>query len=112
VFRVYTRTQLLNGGILEDRVGVRVRNGFNAARSGNLIVIHDPYWIAGVSGTTHGGPFDYDSHVPVVFWGTQVRPGRYDRNVAVTDVAPTLATLLDVQTPSGSVGRVLDEMFK
>jgi len=44
VFRVYTRTQLLNGWIANDLVDVRVRNGFNAARSPNLIVISDPYW--------------------------------------------------------------------
>jgi hypothetical protein len=50
--------------------------------------------------------------VPVLFLGAQIRPGRYHRNVMVNDIAPTLATLLDVETPSGSVGRVLDEMLK
>src|SRR5580704_796116 len=63
IFRVYTRTQLLHGWVANDPVDVRVRNGFNAARSANLIVIADPYWIAGTSGSTHGAPFDYDTHV-------------------------------------------------
>jgi hypothetical protein len=103
---------LLNGAILEDEVGRRVRNGFNAARSGNLTVILDPYWIVSPAGTTHGAPFGYDTHVPVLFLGPGVRPGRYNRNVAVNDIAPTLATMLDVETPSGSVGHVLDEMLK
>jgi predicted AlkP superfamily pyrophosphatase or phosphodiesterase len=111
VFRVYTRTQLMNGAILADAVGVRMRNGFNAARSGNVIVMLDPYWIVSRSGTTHGAPFDYDTHVPVLFLGPQVRAGRYNANVMVNDIAPTLATMLDVETPSGSVGRVLDEML-
>jgi predicted AlkP superfamily pyrophosphatase or phosphodiesterase len=111
VFRVYTRTQLMNGGILEDPVGVRVRNGFNQTRSGNVIVMLDPYWMVSRSGTTHGAPFDYDTHVPVLFLGPQVRAGRYHANVMVNDIAPTLATMLDVETPSGSVGRVLDEML-
>jgi predicted AlkP superfamily pyrophosphatase or phosphodiesterase len=111
VFRVYTRTQLMNGAVLEDAVGVRMRNGFNAARSGNVIVMLDPYWIVSRSGTTHGGPFDYDTHVPMMFLGPQVRAGRYNANVMVNDIAPTLATMLDVETPSGSVGRVLDEML-
>jgi hypothetical protein len=118
VFRVYTRSQLLNGAILEDAVGVRVRNGFNAARSGDVIVILDPYWIPGNlgraegrSGTTHSAPFNYDTHVPVVFLGPQVRPGRYDITVAPNDIAPTLATMLEIETPSGSVGRVLPEML-
>lgn len=112
VFRVYTRSQLLNGAMGEDQVGVRVRNSFNAARSGNLTVIADPYWVSVPAGTTHGTPFGYDAHVPVIFWGRQVHAGRYHRNVAVNDIAPTLATLLDVETPSGSVGRVLDEILR
>jgi Type I phosphodiesterase / nucleotide pyrophosphatase len=112
VFRVYTRSQLLSGAILEDQVGIRVRNGFNAARSANLIVISDPYWMGDARGTTHGTPFGYDVHVPVMFLGAQVRAGRYHRNILVNDIAPTLAALLEIETPSGSVGRVLDEMLK
>jgi predicted AlkP superfamily pyrophosphatase or phosphodiesterase len=112
IFRVYTRTQLLNGWIANDPVDIRVRNGFNAARSANLTVIGDPYYMGGTSGSTHGTPFDYDTHVPILFLGAQIKPGRYHRNVAPNDIAPTLATLLDVETPSGSVGRVLDEMIK
>jgi predicted AlkP superfamily pyrophosphatase or phosphodiesterase len=111
VFRVFTRTQLMNGGISPDPVGLRMRNGFNQARSGNVMVMLDPYWIVGRTGTTHGAPFDYDTHVPVLFLGPQVRAGRYNANIMVNDIAPTLATMLDVETPSGSVGRVLDEML-
>ncbi len=111
VFRVFTRTQLMNGQISADSVGVRIRNGFNQARSGNVFVMLDPYWMVSRNGTTHGAPFDYDTHVPVLFFGPQVRPGRYNANIMVNDIAPTLATMLDVETPSGSVGRVLDEML-
>jgi arylsulfatase A-like enzyme len=112
VFRVYTRTQLLNGELMTDPVGVRVRNGFNAARSGDLTMIHDPYWITGApGGTTHGSPFSYDNHVPVIFLGPGIRAGRYDENIIVNDIAPTLATMLEIETPSGSIGRVLDEML-
>jgi predicted AlkP superfamily pyrophosphatase or phosphodiesterase len=111
VFRVYTRTQLMNGAVLEDPVGIRMRNGFNQARSGDVIVMLDPYWIVSRSGTTHGAPFDYDTHVPMLFLGPQIRAGRYNANVMINDIAPTLATMLDVETPSGSVGRVLDEML-
>ena len=118
MFRVYTRSQLINGAILEDQVGVRVRNGFNATRSGNVIVVRNPYWIPGNfavagerTGTTHSSPFSYDAHVPMVFLGAQVRAGKYNGNVAVNDIAPTLATILEIETPSGSIGRVLDEML-
>lgn len=111
VFRVYTRTQLMNNAILEDPIGIRVRNGFNAARSGDLTVLLDPYWIISRSGTTHSAAWDYDTHVPVMFLGPQIKGGRYNANIMVNDIAPTLATMLDVETPSGSIGRVLDEML-
>jgi predicted AlkP superfamily pyrophosphatase or phosphodiesterase len=111
VFRVFTRAQLMTGEISADSVGVRMRNGFNQARSGNVFVMLDPYWMVSRTGTTHGAPFDYDTHVPVLFLGAQVRAGRYNANIMVNDIAPTLATILDVETPSGSIGRVLDEML-
>lgn len=113
VYRVYTRSELLALGI-GDRIDQRVRNGFNAARSGDVIVVHDPYWITGgAGGTTHGSPFTYDTHVPVIFWGpaAKVKPGQYHRDTAVHDIAPTLATMLGVATPSGSIGRVLEEIL-
>jgi hypothetical protein len=112
VFRVYTRTQLLNGATAGDPVDVRVRNGFNAARSPDVIMVPDAYWMVSTGGTTHSAPFDYDAHVPLIFLGPQIRGGRYNGNVMVNDVAPTLATMLDVETPSGSIGRVLDEMLR
>jgi arylsulfatase A-like enzyme len=63
----------------------------------------------GAAGTTHGTAFNYDAHVPVVFMEAGVRPGKYDQNVATVDIAPTLATLLEVDPPSGSAGRALTE---
>jgi hypothetical protein len=44
--------------------------------------------------------------------GRGIRAGYYDRSIAVNDIAPTLARILDVETPSGSVGRILSEMFE
>ncbi|MEO8096563.1 MAG: alkaline phosphatase family protein [Acidobacteriota bacterium] len=112
VFRVYTRTEMQtgNGG---DRIDQRVRNGFNSARSGDLVVVHEPSYLTGTSGTNHGSPFSYDTHVPMIFWGppSMVRKGLYNRDAAVIDIAPTLTTILRIAEPSGSVGRVLDEIL-
>jgi arylsulfatase A-like enzyme len=47
----------------------------------------------------------------MVFMGPWFKPGRYDQTVAVNDIAPTLATLLSVETPVGSIGRCLGEIF-
>lgn len=113
VFRVYTKDQLLSGEGAADDVGRRVVNGFNQRRGADVFYLLDPYWIVGTgTGTTHGSPFGYDNHVPVIFMGRGIRAGYYDRSIAVNDIAPTLARILDVETPSGSVGRILSEMFE
>jgi len=51
------------------------------------------------------------AHVPVIFMGWGIRPGLYHASIAVNDIAPTLATMLEIETPSGSVGRVLTEIL-
>jgi predicted AlkP superfamily pyrophosphatase or phosphodiesterase len=111
IARVYTREQIMRGELKQDRIGIRVRNGFNEERSADVLVIPEPYWVFSKKGTTHGAPYSYDSHVPVIFMGAGIKAGRYHTAVAVNDIAPTLASMLDVETPSGSEGRVLEEMF-
>jgi hypothetical protein len=112
VFRVYTREQLITGAVLRDQVSERVMNGYNLQRGADLEVLLDPYWMSDKTGTTHGTTFSYDAHVPLIFLGARVKAGRYDGPVVINDVAPTLATMLDVETPAGSVGRVLSEMYR
>lgn len=111
VARVYTREQLTEERAMDDAIGRRVQNGFNAERGGDLVVVLEPYWVYGAKGTTHGTPYNYDTHVPILFMGPGIRAGRYNRPAKPNDIAPTLATLLDVEIPSGSAGRVLDEML-
>jgi hypothetical protein len=111
ISRVYTRDQLMTGSVPGDETSRRVMNGFNPKRSPDLSILPDPYWIVGTAVTTHGTTYGYDSHVPIVFLGPGIRAGRYYRPVIVNDIAPTLAAVLRVETPSGAVGRVLSEMF-
>ena len=109
VTRVYTRDQLLRGEIAQDRVGQRVLRGFNAQRSGDLEIILAPFWIRQANGTTHGTAYNYDAHIPLILMGSRIKAGEYANDVALNDLAPTLATLLKVEIPSGSAGRVLTE---
>jgi predicted AlkP superfamily pyrophosphatase or phosphodiesterase len=60
-------------------------------------------------GATHGTPYDYDAHVPLLFYGAGIRPGRYARFARVVDIAPTLASLLEVQPTERLDGRVLTQ---
>ena len=111
IFRVYTRERLMNGGTLEDQVGRRVMNGFYVRRGADVYVLLEPYWLFQAKGTSHGTTFNYDTHVPVMFMGPGIKAGRYNQSIAINDIAPTLAVLLGVEMPSGSVGRVLTEIL-
>jgi predicted AlkP superfamily pyrophosphatase or phosphodiesterase len=110
VARVYTREQLDNG-IAGDFIARAEVNGYNPKRSGDIAIVLEPNYMPGSHGTSHFSPYAYDRHVPVLFLGPGIKPGRYDSMIQVNDIAPTLATMLDVQIPSGSSGRVLTEML-
>ena len=112
VDRVFTRDDLVHGAVLQDPVSRRVMHGYYAPRGADIEVILEPYWLFGTVQASHSTPFDYDTHVPVIFMGAGIKSGRYNESIRPNDIAPTLATILDVETPSGSVGRVLAEMFE
>lgn len=108
VARVYTREQLENG-VTGDFIAEAEMNGFYPRRSGDLFLVFEPNYMSGTSGTTHFSPYGYDRHVPVLMMGPGIRPGRYHGTIVPNDIAPTLAVLLNIQTPNGSSGRVLTE---
>jgi hypothetical protein len=109
VWRAYTRSQLIEGRVPPDPWSQRVLVSFNRERSGDVEILLEPYWLAGERGTTHGTPYSYDTHIPLMMMGPGIRAGRYDRTVRLNDLAPTLATLLGIETPSGSSGHALYE---
>lgn len=110
VARTYTRTQLLRHDAAQSPVDEYVDRSFYPQRSPDVVVILKPYYLFGKEGTSHGSPYDYDSHVPLIFWGGDVHAGTYGMQVGVSDVAPTLAAILQVETPSGNIGRVLEQV--
>jgi Type I phosphodiesterase / nucleotide pyrophosphatase len=111
VARVYTREQLLHGSVPTDTMSRRILQSYHPRRSGDLEIVLNPFWIRQKTGTTHGTPYPYDSHIPLIFLGKGIRPGRYAQHVALNDVAPTLAARLGISLPSGSDGRVLSVLL-
>jgi predicted AlkP superfamily pyrophosphatase or phosphodiesterase len=108
IARVYTREDLL-AGPRGDTIDRRVRAGFHQQRGADLYPVTDPYFTFGKNIASHGSAYNYDSHVPIIFMGPGIKPGRYSQPAAVNDIAPTLAELLDLPPPSGSSGRPLSE---
>jgi predicted AlkP superfamily pyrophosphatase or phosphodiesterase len=112
ISRVYTRHDLLAGRIQQDSIGRAQTLSFYGPRSGDVFILPEPYYLIEATGTSHGTPYDYDTHVPVIFYGPQIKPGEFHENISVNDIAPTLSRLLGVETPSGSIGHVLSEIFE
>lgn len=88
-------------------------NGYNQKLSGDIHVVFKPQWFeTWRTGTTHGLWNPYDAHIPLIFFGWNVKPGKLFREVYMTDIAPTLAALLRVQMPNASMGKVIEEVVK
>lgn len=102
----YSREQLLDGRT-PGPLGQRAFNGYNAERSGDVVLINKPFMIPGTgkTGTTHGSPYSYDTHVPVIFRGTAFQPGRYAEKFNISDFVPTLCAALRMTEPAGSIGK-------
>lgn len=88
-------------------------NGYNPKRSGDIQFTFKPgYFDGGPKGTTHGLWNPYDAHIPLVFFGWHVKPGKTKRETYMTDIAATVAAMLQIQMPSGCVGHVITEVIK
>lgn len=112
IARVYTGEQVRNGHFAMDMVGRRIANGAHFQRGTDLVVVAEPNWLFEEKGTSHGTPYNYDTHVPVILMGAGIRSGTYHQRIMVNDVAPTLATLLGIEAPSGAAGSTLAEVLR
>ena len=89
------------------------KNVFNTKRSGDFQVQFIPGWLAaGATGTSHGTPYNYDTHVPFLLYGWGVNKGETVRRTTIADIAPTISALLHILPPSGSVGAPVEEALK
>lgn len=81
-------------------------NGFNPYRSGDLMFDLSIGYLTGNyhEGTSHGASYDYDTHVPLLFYGWNIKPGESNTEVFVEDIAPTITNLIHVQEPNGTIG--------
>lgn len=106
----YTRADLVNGSRSDGPFYSAVRRSWHEEVSGDVQYIVKPYWMFQSSSSiaTHGSPYPYDTHVPILAWGPRwVKPGRVDERVEVVDIAPTVAGWLGVGVPAASEGKPL-----
>ena len=106
----YTRAELLSGSRAGEPFFRTLQNAWHPDVSGEVQYMLKPNWKFGLrsNGTTHGSPYDYDTHVPILLYGPPwIGKGRIDERVEVVDIAPTLAGLLGVTPPAASEGQRL-----
>jgi predicted AlkP superfamily pyrophosphatase or phosphodiesterase len=116
VTQYFTRTQLMNGQMPVSRWSGFFQKAFYPARSGDVLLMTKPYYFWGSygereTGSTHGSPYEYDTHVPLILLGNGVRSGTYSNTVDISDLAPTLSGLLAISAPPGNEGRRLTEVL-
>jgi predicted AlkP superfamily pyrophosphatase or phosphodiesterase len=91
----------------------RIVNGFTPQRSGDIIITLNPGWIEKSDYVTnHNSPYEYDSHVPLIWYGWTVNRATVTRKVSITDIAPTLSSLCKVPFPNASTGEPLIELLR
>ena len=100
-------------GVNKDMINKKILNGYMPSRSGDVILNLYPNWlIYAKTGTTHGAPYDYDAHVPLLFWGGDIRHGASPKEEAITNIAPTISWLLHIPNPDGCMGQPMEEVEK
>jgi hypothetical protein len=87
-----------------------VRLSFHAQRSADVLYVLRPYHMHTGDRTTHGTPWTYDTHVPLIFLGHGVRAGHHHRRVSPAAIAPTLAHLLQIDAPAACEEQPLEEL--
>jgi len=92
----------------------RIINNFSPQRSGDVIVILNPGWVEKESDnvTNHNSPYEYDTHVPLIWYGWTVNKTSVTRKVNITDIAATLSTLCKVPYPNACTGEPMFELFR
>jgi hypothetical protein len=92
----------------------RIINNFSPQRSGDVIITLNPGWVEreGESVTNHNSPYEYDSHVPLIWYGWTVNRATVTRKVNMTDIAPTLSALCKIPFPNACTGEPMFELFR
>lgn len=98
---------------IPEPIKQRIINGINRQRSGDIqLISHDsmlpPY---SKTGTTHSVWNSYDAHIPLIFMGWGIQHGESNQAYFMTDIAPTVSSLLKIQFPSGNIGNPITEVI-
>ncbi|WP_051554692.1 alkaline phosphatase PafA [Maribacter antarcticus] len=110
--RVYTGDQMWQNEYTRG-IPYILQNGYNQKRSGDVLLVLKPGFISyGKTGSTHGSPQIYDTHVPLLFFGKGIKKGSTVERTEIPDIAPTISALLGISFPSGSTGKPISVVLQ
>ena len=107
----YTRSQLERGDAPNTELGLKYLHSYSPLAGWYVLGVPPPFAIGFVGGTDHASPYNYDTHVPLAFYGLPFQAGTYRTHAEPVDLVATLASLLGINVPTHSIGRVLTEML-
>jgi len=111
VKKVYTEEEIL-ASTGNDYYLNSINNGYDVSQNGDMVVLDKPGYIEyGPTGTSHGTPYAYDTHAPLLFYGWKIKPGESFDKKEITQIAPTLALKLKIEMPNGTKSKVLTEVL-
>lgn len=99
-----------------DELVRSMANGFMPQRSGDVLFALRPgyfekeTWSDG-HGTTHGSAWNYDTQVPVIFFGKGVQRSEILRPTKITDIAPTISAIVGMTAPNAANGEVVHQVM-
>jgi predicted AlkP superfamily pyrophosphatase or phosphodiesterase len=114
IAQVFTKAVIRQSAYNETGLKGMVTRGYHFKRSGDVAVQLEPSWIPSnyPTGTTHGSAYTYDTHVPILFYGSGIKKGNSANYHPITDIAPTLSLLLRIKFPSGCTGQPIKEIVE
>ena len=96
----------------ESGINKKIQNSFNQKRSGDVLVNLEPGWIEkNGSVTASGSAYNYDTHVPLIWYGAGISKSRIDSEIDMIDIAPTISWILKINSPNSSTGKPIVEIF-
>lgn len=113
IMQAYSANSMLNGVFGETGIKGNLIRGFNHRRSGEIMLVLEPNWFDNLWGDAadHGSGYTYDTHVPVIFYGWGIKQGSSSLYHPITDIAPTISTLLQIKFPNGTTGNPISEIL-
>ncbi|MDB2385097.1 alkaline phosphatase family protein [Polaribacter sp.] len=112
IYKAYTAKTINTSGF-SNGIELMLQNGYNQKLSGDILMVTHPGHIYyRKTGTTHGAGFNYDTHVPLLFFGKGIKHGETFEKTNITDIAPTMSALLDISYPNVSSNSPLSYVLK